>query len=70
MRRHVSVPEREAGPVEVQAQQGVVLPQAREHRGGQGGGELQVLVREQQRSHSGVQAGQIVRSWGQASEGV
>jgi hypothetical protein len=46
-----------------------VLPQAGQHRGGQGGGELQVLVREQQRSHGGVQAGQKGRSGGKVSEG-
>jgi len=59
---HVSVPERERGPVEVQAQQGVVLAEAGQQGGGQGGGQLQVLVREQQRSHRGVHAGQEVRS--------
>ena len=55
MRRHVSVPQGDRGPVEVQSEGRVVLPQARDEAGGQKGGHLQVLVSKEEWGNRGVQ---------------
>lgn len=57
MRCHVSVPECERGPVQVQEERGVMLTEAGHKGGGQGCGQLQVLVRKQKRSNCGVHTG-------------
>lgn len=54
MRRHVSVPESQRSPVKVKDEGGIMLSKARNERGGQCGGQLQVLVSKQQRSNCGI----------------
>lgn len=58
VRRRVSVPESQSGPVEVQEEGGVMLPQTGHETGGEPGGELEVLVGKEQGSDSGVHTGE------------
>lgn len=52
---HVSVPQSDRGPVEVQCEGSVVLPKPRDEVGWQGGGHLKILVSEEEWSNRGVQ---------------
>lgn len=63
--RHVSVPESQGCPVDIQQEGGIMLPKAWHQVGGERRGELQVLVGKQQRSDGGVHTGEGGRrqSW-------
>lgn len=52
---HVSVPQCDPGPGRVEDERGQALPQPRNETGGQRGGDLQELVRKEQRSDAGVE---------------
>lgn len=56
-RRDVSGPQAERPPLDVLQERGAVLGQAVDEGAGQGGGHLQELVRVEERSHCGVEAG-------------
>lgn len=57
MRGHVSVPESQSSPVDIQEEGGVMLPKTRHEMGGERGGELKVLIGKHQRSDGGVHTG-------------
>lgn len=58
MRRHVSVPESQGCPVDIQEEGRVMLPKTWHKMGGKRSGELKVLIGKQQRSNGGVHAGE------------
>ena len=55
--RHVSGPHGQGGPMDVMQEGGAVLPQAVDEAAGQGAGELDELIRVEERSHCGVKTG-------------
>lgn len=57
---HISIPQSDRSPVEIQRQVCVVLSKSREESRCQRGGELQILVCKQEWSYTGVQSNEII----------